>query len=375
MTLTDKRQFKVIDYGSYNRCESGPDFLNAKIQIDQMTWCGNVEIHIKSSDWFSHCHHLDKAYDTVILHVVYQSNRQIIQNGFAIPELETKHFIDPNHHSNYIKFSKVERILKCENQLQYVPEFLWGNFLNNYFWKRLNRKTNEISSAYSYLNAEDIYIRLLAASMGSKINQIPFQMLADNLMKFQLREFSPNEQRFLVMFISGLFFPLNTSEDAFFKKHILPNDLVLPKNIWKFGGSRPNNFPTIRVAQFADILIETLKLNPLNWENPKIAMAIINIIDKQNLSGNFKRHLKINALMVFLFWLSEKTANQEFVFLIAELIKNESAEFNHVVKKWGKSTKKVISLRDSQALLEIFQQLCLKNKCLSCEIGKFLLEE
>ena len=67
--LTDGRPLHVSSPGRQN-FDAGPDFSNARITVDGTQWAGNVEIHVKASDWFRHGHQTDKAYDSIVLHVV-----------------------------------------------------------------------------------------------------------------------------------------------------------------------------------------------------------------------------------------------------------------------------------------------------------------
>ena len=139
MTLTDGRQFKLIHQGDYNANESGPDFLNAKIEIDGITWAGNIEIHVKSKDWFVHNHHFDSAYDSVILHVVYQHNGEVKVRDSILPVLELKEWVDHAHYRKFESLLKAKRtsfvvhrckhfhlftLLKCKNErcLNALPE-------------------------------------------------------------------------------------------------------------------------------------------------------------------------------------------------------------------------------------------------------------
>ena len=87
LTTVDGRKLRIIDVGRLNT-DSGPDFFNAKIAVDGCVWAGNVEIHRRASDWRRHNHHLDSAYDSVILHVVEVADTVVHRtNGEEIPTL------------------------------------------------------------------------------------------------------------------------------------------------------------------------------------------------------------------------------------------------------------------------------------------------
>ena len=70
---TSGAEVAVVSPGVMNSC-GGPDFLNAKIWIDDTLWAGDVEIHLGASSWFEHQHHLDSNYDAVIIHVVWEDD-------------------------------------------------------------------------------------------------------------------------------------------------------------------------------------------------------------------------------------------------------------------------------------------------------------
>ena len=87
MFTVDGRKVQVIDPGRLNT-DAGPDFFNAKVKIDGEMWVGNIEIHVRASDWFRHHHDIDKAYDNVILHVVEKDDMPVRRsNGEVIPQL------------------------------------------------------------------------------------------------------------------------------------------------------------------------------------------------------------------------------------------------------------------------------------------------
>ena len=72
--------------------DEGPDFVRAEIIIDGQLLVGDIEIHVDSSDWYAHEHHLNPSYNRVVLHVVYRNDdinlRTRLQDGQRIPTLE-----------------------------------------------------------------------------------------------------------------------------------------------------------------------------------------------------------------------------------------------------------------------------------------------
>ena len=80
----------IIQTGSHN-IDSGPDFFNGRIKIGDTIWAGNIEIHVNASDWLNHHHQDDPAYDSIILHVVYNNDKPISRsNGELLPTFELK---------------------------------------------------------------------------------------------------------------------------------------------------------------------------------------------------------------------------------------------------------------------------------------------
>ena len=77
---------EVVDPGRRNP-NAGPDFFNAKVRIGDRLWAGNVEMHLRASDWTVHGHSADKAYDSVVLHVVTEADAEVFRsNGEAVPQ-------------------------------------------------------------------------------------------------------------------------------------------------------------------------------------------------------------------------------------------------------------------------------------------------
>jgi hypothetical protein len=70
--LPKSETMTVLDPGTWN-CEAGPDFINATLLIQPggRHVRGDVEVHVRPTDWDAHKHTEDKAYDTVVAHVTW----------------------------------------------------------------------------------------------------------------------------------------------------------------------------------------------------------------------------------------------------------------------------------------------------------------
>src|ERR1017187_9964546 len=111
-------ELKIIETGEHNT-HAGADFFNSKIKIGDTTWAGNIEIHLNSKDWNRHNHQHDKAYNNVILHVVYESSDEVINDdGTQIPVLELKGKIKRRIWDNYEKMIENKDWIPCEKQIK-----------------------------------------------------------------------------------------------------------------------------------------------------------------------------------------------------------------------------------------------------------------
>jgi hypothetical protein len=172
---------KVISLGEYNT-DSGPDFHNARIIIGNTTWAGNVEIHLQSNDWINHKHQADKAYDNVILHVVYHYNQPVIRtSGEVVPTVELK--FDHSLYGTYCNMVSEKKGLPCANKLNTVDPLIIEVWLNSLVIERLQQKTRHISGLLALYknNWEEVFYICLARTFGFGLNAVPFEMTARSL--------------------------------------------------------------------------------------------------------------------------------------------------------------------------------------------------
>jgi hypothetical protein len=374
MKLTDGREFEILNFGQYNPVESGPDFSNAKIKINDIIWFGNVEIHIKSSDWYKHNHHKDPAYDNVILHVVFDSDRIVMQNGMTIPELRLADFIDLKHFSKFEQHYRHSKNWNCSGMLHLVPAELFDDQIDKFLIQRFKRKSVDLSKYFNSFENRSAFLFLLARSFGMKANQLPFEMLARLLEKIDFSDYAESDHLSLILFASGLYFPEGTNDKILYQIFIRQIDF-LPSSIWKKGGLRPSNQPEKRIKVFAKLYCDIIQLEENDWnkliENNMFKTFLIN----RGYSEIFLSHLLVNTVSYFYFWLFEETKNFKYHQYFTLTIGGQAPESNRITKMWRSPKNYLINARYSQAFLEIYSELCSKKLCLNCNIGKYLIKD
>ncbi len=176
----NNEKFHIRNQGSHN-LNSGPDFFNAQVELDGQLWAGNVEIHIKSSDWYAHHHEMDSAYDNVILHVVWEHDAEIYRkDGTAIATFVVKKHIPKNTLEQYQNlFSKEKKWINCENDFETVDDFIVENWLERLYFERLQKKESQLLKELedSQNHWESLLFRMLCKNFGLKVNGDSFSAL------------------------------------------------------------------------------------------------------------------------------------------------------------------------------------------------------
>lgn len=389
---------KVIDLvkpGVLNR-DSGPDFFDARIRIDDTLWAGNVEMHLKSSDWIKHKHHTDDAYKNVILHVVFEHDAEL-----GLPTLELKKYLPPAFLNTYANLQQTALKVPCQNILSLPDEFRMTQFLHRLAVERLETKCDMLEQQlYQYGNSwEKLFYVTLAKYFGMKVNAAPFVQLAENLPALLLAKHKHNASQIdaLIFGVAG-FLPVDSGhaytnllnrEFTFLQqKYSLT---TLDKSTWKFARTRPANFPTIRLAQFAALVFQSthlfsklmlaktiddakklLNVNPstlldLNQLHP--AQHNENLVHGDQLLQN----LIINAIIPVKFLYGKHTINESLCEQALTWLEEADAETNTITKFWKTNGIKPKHALHSQALIQLNTTYCDKHQCLKCAVGNHIL--
>ncbi|HEB62498.1 MAG TPA: DUF2851 family protein [Bacteroidetes bacterium] len=394
----------ILDFGKYNT-DSGPDFFNARVKINDTIWAGNIEMHVFSSDWIKHKHHNDPAYNNVILHVVYEEDIKLKSNaGGELPTIVLKNRIFKNDLKNYklLRFNK--NWIPCEKAINEVSSISKENTLEKALTDRLINKSSHLKSILEEKKDDwdEAFYIFLSRYFGMKTNSDAFEALAKKLpYKIILKEKDDlNKIEALLFGQAGMLQDIFSDEYPLFLKNEYQHlrnkyDLThIPPSMWKFSKLRPSNFPTIRISQLAYILFNQDHLfrnvfdcNDINcllrifkaqtsayWENHYI-FDEKSINKKKYLGKNSIEILIINAVIPALFFFGHLNNEPGYKERAVDLLMNLSPENNSIIKKWKDLDIEVKSAYDSQALLELKQNYCDKKRCLECPIGNEIMNK
>ena len=403
LATTQGEAISILNLGEYNT-HAGPDFFNARLQIGNTIWAGNVEMHLLSSDWKKHKHQTDTAYDNVILHVVLEEDEPIFrQNGERIPCLEIKKHIPPKISKTYQKIEQNKLWIPCQHLFHQVPALSRTSWLDRVLVERLEQKTQAIQLALNKSNNdwEEVFYQFLARNFGVKVNAEPFAQLAhsvslktitkhkDNLLQIEALLFG--QAALLEEDLEEAYPQLLQKEYRFLKqKHGLHS---IPKESWKFMRMRPANFPTIRIAQLARLLFQSHHLfsKMLAAKNVK---EIENMFELQ-ISNYWLTHYTfgkespkrkkslgkstiylfiINTIAPFLFLYGQIKDDHTFKDRALQLLEELPAEKNSIITKWQELGVETSNASHTQALLQLKNEFCKPKRCLECGIGNVILK-
>ena len=393
----------ILYPGTYNT-HAGPDFVNARIRIGSTLWAGNVEMHLKSSNWLHHRHHEDRAYDNVILHVVMEEDTPIHHlRGERIPCLELRERLPKGLAAQYLRLLNNEDWIACEAQFPTVSELTCRLWLERLAVERLEQKTLAIAHLLEKNNEdwEEAFYHFLSRSFGAKVNAEPFMMLAQHCPLKLLRKHRHSlfQMEALTFGQSGLL--LGTIEEdypqqlqkeyAFLRKKYQLHPMPAPS--WKFLRLRPANFPTLRIAQLSALLYQTEHLFSK-------VMAATNMPEVENLfriklSNYWKTHytfgkashrtpqgmgkqaihlIFINTIAPFLFLYGQRKGEEKFQERALELLEAIPPEANAIIRRWKQLGASAESAFQTQALLQLKNEYCDQKRCLECAIGNAVLK-
>lgn len=378
---TDGQPVEILSVGEHNR-DAGPDYSHAHVKIGNREWVGNIEIHVCSSDWIKHRHHLDKAYDNVILHVVRTADKPIYNSrGDLIPQCELQYPSDKDYLSALFQSaqqmdSAVARI-GCAEQLVHDPGLLTEGWRKTLLRKRLECKRSSITRLLEITKGSwehALYISL-ARNFGFHTNSLPFEQLAINTPLSYLQKHRNNlfQLTALLMGQAGLIQELELQKEYDFlraKFGLTPMD----GSVWKHARMRPQNSPELRIHQFAQLMYqsENLLSKILDTNDLKDLRALFAV---ENMGSSSINILLINTVIPYKYAYAlhrNHSAQAEAAMMLMEKI---PAENNTIIRQWRVLGQEIHNAADTQALLHLYQNYCQHHECINCEVGYQIFQD
>ena len=404
LKTTNGQLLNIYNSGFLNE-NAGPDFFSAKVRVGKTLWVGNVEIHKRSSDWYKHKHHFDEAYNNVILHVVYEHDKEVLDvNGNPIPTLELKAILNEHLFDQYQDLTNRKALIPCDNLISKVDDFAITHWVDSVAIQRLARKSDEVCHLIKANNndLEESFYQLLAGGFGFKVNREPFAMLAKQVTLNNLLRIRNSTVQLEAIMLGGAGFLKEQFEEEY--PQVLKREYRLLENkfninqlnstLWKFYLLRPGNFPTIRIVQLAalikdgrfsvsdiieidnvDELINRLRVSPSgHWSNHYTLGKPSPKHSKKTLGINAANNLIINVIVPFLFAYGRLAHREDLKEKAVYFLEKLPSEKNKLIKMWELLGVRAINAFRSQGLIELKNQFCFEKKCLNCNIGKFILK-
>ena len=404
LTSTEGEPILIQQFGTHNT-NAGPDFDDARLRIGGLQWAGKVEMHLKSSDWYLHRHEEDPAYDGVILHVVLDEDRVVYRrDGTRIPCLILRGRIPAGIRDSYWRLMHNESWVPCENLLTQVPGPQRAVWLQRVMAERLERKAAGFALHLERVGRdwEEAFYRTLARAMGGTVNGEAMEMLATALpLRVLLKhKHSLLQLEALCFGQAGLLPHVEAGEDPYLTRLRQEYALLrvkhgldpIPSTAWRFMRMRPNNFPTVRLAQLACLyyrsgqlfgkalaaadhreLENMFEVSLSNYWRTHYRFGPAVAVSERRLGETTIRSLLINAVAPAYYTYGELRKDDRYRTRATELLNELPPESNTIVKKWAQRGWVASSAAESQALLQLKRTYCEPTRCTACAVGCAIL--
>lgn len=386
---------EIIDFGVWNK-NAGADFQLAKIKFNGLLFSGHIELHLRSSDWDFHRHSENEQYHNIILHAVYEHDREVeFLKQRNIPTLELKNYIDNGVVERYKKLCLQQKFIPCEGLLDskfHALHFHERNVLN-----KLDEKSTQIEHQLRETknDYEAVLFRNMAYGFGLKVNAEIFQSIAESEDFSIFRKVNKNltqTEAFLFGKAGWLQDAVDPQTEIWKREYDFLKQKFRLKEITyspKFLRLRPPNFPTIRLSQLANLYHQHQNLfskimtaNTYSelknifknisasdyWKNHYQFGKTTEKSQDKKLSSSFIDLLIINVTLPLKYAYHKNTEGYT-TDAILQIYQEIPAENNKIIESWEALGCAVENALQSQSYLYQYKNLCIQKKCLSCTLS------
>lgn len=398
-------EVEVIDPGQLNT-DSGPDFFNSKVKVGGVEWVGNIEIHVKASDWLRHGHQDDPAYDNIILHVVGISDRRIRRtDGSLIPQVEI--ILPPDFFRIFADLESRPISIRCAESLPKISPIILSDWLETLSVERIQQKTERVMEILRTCSGdwEQTCFITLARALGFGLNSDPFEILARTIPLKILHRHSDNPLQ-LQAILFGQAAMLDASDHIFDEYYqLLCREYYflarkygmrpMRPGLWKYARTRPQNFPHRRVAFLAKACENGFsllrKIIDTNGDEDRLRALF-----RWSLTGYWQTHfsfdtpaervsttlsdasvtlLLINVAVPLIYSTAVHRGDPDLAEKALSLLQSLPAEVNSITREWAQYGLRGNDALRTQALIHLRKNYCDQRKCLSCRFGYHLLRQ
>lgn len=397
LKTTEDEELTILSVGTRNH-DSGADYNNARIKIGGTLWAGQVEIHVRASDWFRHQHQYDESYDNVILHVVYENDTDMLK----IPTLEIKDKFDISLYDNYNSFVNSKNWIPCGELIGGIQRHTIISWLDRMLVEHLEQECNDLDLRLTVNNNdwEQTFYQRLMRYFGLKVNNDSFEYLSRILPLNLLLKHRDNETYVESMMFGCAGFLHSNFNDEYpllLKRefNVLRSKFclrIMPYSNWKFLRMRPSNFPTIRIAQLAKIIVkngtmfsrirDSEKIEEITelfdietnhyWDNHFQFDKISNMEMKKVLGKTAVDSIMINAVTPMLFYYGHYHSAESYKEKAMNYLEQTAPENNVLIREFSNRGIKLENAFQTQAAMYMYKHYCRRRRCLECRIYCFL---
>ena len=374
---TDGQKIRILELGRHN-ANQGPDFCNARIEMEGMEWIGNVEIHSLASDWARHGHHKDPVYNTTILHVVGKADAEaFLENGQRLPQIVLD--IPSALTNNYQELLHTTDYPRCHKFVPNIPSIKVHSWLDALLAERMEARAKRILDILQECRGdwEQTTFITLARNFGFGLNGDIFEMWAKRIPLSAAGKHRDNLFQLVSLFlgVAGLIDKVSNEEErdrlaAEYK--FLAHKFSLPQAMetcnWHYLRTRPQNFPDVRLRQLAQLFHEG-HCSMRSMLEAQSLKDIDNVLANAGISKTSRHLIVINTVVPLMFAYDIYRDSYEYRTRATDFLEQLPGEKNYILRQWQACGLKVGTAYDSQALIQLKKEYCDKANCLNCRFG------
>ena len=380
LITSDGQELEVIDPGLHNR-DQGPDFFNAKVRLGGTLWAGNVEVHLRSSDWYRHGHDTDPAYNSVVLHVVGEVDGEVTTaDGKTLPQVRID--IPERIRQSYNELCRTEDYPRCHRIIPSLPTLKVHQWMDALLVERLKERSALVEARAERTGGdwERATFVTLSRSFGFGLNGDSFERWA---MRIPLQAAGKHRDDLfqveaLFLGMAGLTDEVKTlrsgqeaerlRQEFAYLQHKFSLDEPLQRSDWRFLRTRPGNFPSVRIMQIAE-LYHKGQVQMSRLLEAKSVDELQQCLAVRGTTAGSRRLLIINTVVPLLFAYGRHIGDEDICQRAVRLLEQLPAENNYILRQWQACGLRVQTAADSQALIQLKRQYCDRTDCLRCRFG------